>query len=395
MGAHPDDSSDVVVHGHPHPLNDVITVDPLSNLGPEVIRAHGPRLPFLLKILAAESPLSLQVHPTNEQARAGFADEDARGIPRTAPHRMYRDTHHKPELIHALTPFRALCGFRRVIDTIRLLRVLRAPGLNPILNTLTDRTSAAALAAAVPNLLSAEPADRTLLITEVLEACRRRITVDGQHGEFTGSYSTAVELGRIYPDDPGILISLLMNLVELEPGQALFLPAGNLHAYLHGTGIELMTNSDNVLRCGLTGKHINITEVSRIVNFTPIDIQRVKPTTTNGESVYRTPADEFQLTRIELTQNRTHQLNQPGPRILLHVGGTASLQHPTGDTATLQPGQSLFVPAGTDTVTITGTGSLFCAAVPRATRRTRAPTRSPHTHPMNHRPPTPDPENHK
>ncbi|MEP6560571.1 MAG: mannose-6-phosphate isomerase, class I, partial [Nakamurella sp.] len=192
MGAHPDDPSDVVVDGHRRPLDKVITDDPLASLGADVVLAHGPRLPFLLKILAATSPLSLQVHSTNEQAEAGFADEEARGIPRTAPHRMYRDTHHKPELVCALTPFRALCGFRRVQDTIRLLRHLRVPQLDPMLDTLTGRLPSDGLAAAVPSLLSAEPASRTLLLAEVLKACRRNTAADGEHSEFIGEYRTAV-----------------------------------------------------------------------------------------------------------------------------------------------------------------------------------------------------------
>ena len=217
-------------------------------LGRRVTAAFGPRLPFLLKVLAAAEPLSLQAHPSAAQARHGFAAEDRARVPLTAASRNYKDTSHKPELVCALTEFHALCGFRDPSITVRLLSELRVPALDHYLSLLSGQPDADGIRALFSSIITVPSSMFPPLLDAVLTSCVQKVR---EGSEFAAEYRTALELGERYPGDAGVLASLLLNRITLQPGQALFLPAGNLHAYLSGVAVEIMANSDNVLRGGL------------------------------------------------------------------------------------------------------------------------------------------------
>lgn len=341
MGAHPGAPSTV----GDVPLGDLIARDPAATLGERTAARFGPELPYLLKVLAIERPLSLQVHPTSEQAAAGYAGENARGIPLDDFTRTYKDASHKPEMVCALTPFHGLCGFRAPASAAGLLDRLGVPGLRPWIDTLT----------------SGEPvrAVRTVFAEMLGEAARplRDLIERALLGSAEPGLAAYGDIARAYPGDPGITAALLLNHVELEPGQALYLGAGVPHAYLGGIGVEIMANSDNVLRCGLTSKHVDVAELMRVVEFGPSEPFLVEPVRdAAGAYDYRPPAPEFALTRYELAGESAHELAGGVPRIVLCVEAEARL----GDDLTLRPGESAFVPAAAS-ARLSGKGTAYGA----------------------------------
>lgn len=340
MGAHPIAPSRLVRHGQERSLADLVAESPEHELGTTVTRELGPRLPFLLKVLAAAEPLSLQAHPTAAQARAGFEDEERRGVPLDAPNRNYKDPWHKPELLCALTPFEALCGFRRASETARLFDALGAPDLA---SQLRDR----GLAEAFRTIMGLGP-DR---VAAIVNACRVQRT------DFLAECACAVRLFDLYPGDVGAVSSLLLNLLRLEPGEAIYLGAGNLHAYLGGVGVEIMASSDNVLRGGLTKKHVDVPELLRVLDFTD---GRVVPIAARDidaiEAVYDTPAREFRLSRLRVTGPLEREVH--GPEILLCTEGTVEVAD-----VPLPKGSSAFVPARTARYAVHGDGTVYRATV--------------------------------
>ncbi|MTE19293.1 mannose-6-phosphate isomerase, class I [Streptomyces sp. TRM43335] len=368
MGAHPGAPSRIDRGGGETPLSEVIAADPEGELGRATVEAFGPRLPFLFKVLAAASPLSLQVHPDLTQAKEGFADEEERGVPADAPHRNYKDANHKPELVCALAPFTGLCGFRAPDETAALLDALGVDGLKPYADILRARPRDEALSEVLTAVLTADRKAIGETVGAAAEAVRSLADGDGPYTRDCAAYAGIADH---YPDDPGVLAALLLNVVRLAPGEALYLGAGVPHAYLEGLGVELMANSDNVLRCGLTPKHVDVPELLRVVRFEPTEPEVLRPrTASNGEQVYSTPVDEFRLTRHVLTpEDEPRLLDDRAPQILLCTDGEAVLREtgPTdadGDGAelTLTGGRSAFVRAG-ERVTITGSGTLFRATV--------------------------------
>ncbi|WP_052852405.1 mannose-6-phosphate isomerase, class I [Streptomyces avicenniae] len=361
MGAHPGAPSRLDRADGPLSLADAIAADPDGQLGAGAVRRFGPSLPFLLKVLAAGSPLSLQVHPDRAQAAAGHAAEDARGIPADAPDRTYRDTNHKPELICALTPFDGLCGFREPAATADLLDGLGVDSLKPYADLLRARPSSDALREVLTAVLTA---DRD----EVAESARQAAEGAARLGadDPDGPYAAYADIARHYPGDPGVIAAMLLNHVRLQPGQALYLAAGVPHAYLKGLGVEIMANSDNVLRCGLTPKHIDVPELLRIVRFEATDPGVISPTdgpADGADHTYGVPIDEFRLSRHLLTEGEAPRaLPQGTPQILLCTDGHADLRAADGAALTLAPGQSAWAPA-TDRVEISGAGTLFRATV--------------------------------
>ncbi|WP_369216360.1 mannose-6-phosphate isomerase, class I [Streptomyces flavofungini] len=345
MGAHPGAPS----RTGRGPLNEVIDADPERELGKAAADKFGPRLPFLLKILAAGAPLSLQVHPDLAQAKEGYADEERRGVPIDAPHRNYKDANHKPELICALTPFDGLCGFRDPAETADLLEALGVDSLKPYVDLLRAHPEDAALREVLTAVLSADPEEMAETVTEVTAAARR----------IGGAYTPYAGIAHHYPGDPGVIAAMLLNHVRLQPGEALFLGAGVPHAYLDGLGVEIMANSDNVLRCGLTPKHVDVPELLRIVRFSATDPGVLRPEASpDGEEVYETPIDEFRLSRFVLPEDTApHDLTAATPQILLCTAGVVR----AGE-LTLKPGESAFVPAG-EKVEVSGPGTLFRASV--------------------------------
>jgi mannose-6-phosphate isomerase len=335
VGAHPDEPS-VLADGRP--LNGAIDADPEVLLGAPVVERFGTRLPFLMKVLAADSPLSLQAHPTTEQAEAGFAAEEASGVAHDDPTRTFKDPFHKPELLLALTTFEALCGFRPVEESLHCLAKLQLPELKPTIAALAR----GGLRTAIPQLLALTYKRRTALVSAVARAAASFVAAHDP--EFINTYRWAASLAETYPGDPGVVISLLCNHLKLAPGEAVFLPAGNLHAYLSGAGIEVMASSDNVLRGGLTGKHVDLSALLEVLDFTDGRIPVIHPVLGPGGLRYPVPVEDFDLTRCQLDA-RAGTLTTAGPQVLLCTEGTAVLASADGELALAQ-GQSAFVSAG-------------------------------------------------
>ncbi|MCX4693025.1 mannose-6-phosphate isomerase, class I [Streptomyces sp. NBC_01408] len=347
MGAHPGAPSRLDRGSGETTLSEVISADPEAELGAAAVTKFGPRLPFLLKILAAGAPLSLQVHPDLEQAKAGYADEERRGVPVDAGHRNYKDPNHKPEMICALTPFDGLCGFRAPHEAADLLEGLGVDSLKPYADLLRAHPEDAALREVLTAVLTA---DREQMATTVAEAAAAAERLGGPYK----AYATLV---HDYPGDPGVIAAMLLNHVQLQPGEAMFLGAGVPHAYIEGLGVELLANSDNVLRAGLTPKHVDVPELLKIVKFESGDPKVLRPEG-DAEEVYENPIDEFRLSRFLLAPGGASRTLPGGaPQILLCTAGSVK----AGELA-LAPGESVFVPAG-EAVELSGTGTVFRATV--------------------------------
>ncbi|MBH5336665.1 mannose-6-phosphate isomerase, class I [Streptomyces pactum] len=367
MGAHPAAPSRVDRGAGPAPLTEVIAADPEGELGAPAVRRFGPELPFLVKLLAAAAPLSLQVHPDREQARAGHAGEEARGVPLDAPHRTYKDPNHKPEMICALTPFTGLCGFRAPEETAEVMAALDIDSLKPYVDILHAHPEADALRELLTAVLTA---DRAAMAETVEQAARAAERLSGLGGPHADAYAAYAVLARHHPGDPGVIAAMLLNHVRLQPGEALYLGAGVPHAYLDGLGVEIMATSDNVLRCGLTPKHVDVPELLRVVRFESGPPAVLRPEADpDGEEVYDTPVDDFRLSRHVWAEGAAPRaLPATAPQILLCTAGTVRLRATAapagrpGADVSLGPGESVFVPAG-ERVEAAGAGTLFRATV--------------------------------
>jgi len=356
MGAHPLAPSKLIRDGRETDLATLTAANGLRELGERVMSRFGPRLPFLMKVLAADEPLSLQAHPTEAQARAGFEEEERRGIPLAAPDRNYKDPHHKPELLSALSPFDALCGFRRADETLALFTELAVPALKPVLVPLRESPDASGLGAMFRTLMTL-PADQATRVTvAVVDACR------AYRGHFDRECRWAVRLNEKYPGDRGIVGALMLNLVHLEPGEAIYLGAGSLHAYLHGVGIEIMAGSDNVLRGGLTPKHVDVAELLNVLDFRdgPVGVLRARAIDAE-EAVWDTPAPEFRLSRIVVSGIGVER-EVTGPEIVLCTEGTLTMASAGGQASiVLARGAAAFVAADARRYRLDGQGTAFRA----------------------------------
>lgn len=326
----------------------VIDRDPMATLGSTTVERFAGRLPFLLKVLAADEPLSLQAHPSTDQAREGFDRENRQGLALDARDRNYRDPWHKPELVVALTEFEALAGFRNPVATIELLRELQVSELDPFLGMLVGQPDSSGLRALFTTWLTLPEGSIHRLIPAVLTSAVRLL--ESGVSTFADELRTLLQLGEMYPNDPGVLASLLLNRIRLQPGDGLYLPAGNLHAYLDGTGVEVMANSDNVLRGGLTSKHIDVPELLRVLDFTPVELPDLIPAvrTAGAERIYLTPAPEFRLSRVELdgtgmTQPSSISFDMPGPQILAVLSGTIEIRPVGGTPVTVPAGRAAWL----------------------------------------------------
>jgi mannose-6-phosphate isomerase len=356
IGAHPKAPSRVVDPKGLGSLDDVIRRDPVAVLGRRVCDRFGEELPFLFKVLAAAEPLSIQAHPSQLQARAGWQRENETGVPVDAPHRNYRDPNHKPELVCALTPFVALQGFRAAADIVRNLRGLAIAQVAEALDRLAHEPGPAALRAVFAGLL-------TLDAEEMRPVLRRAATVTMRPGD--RAWAWVGKLLERYPGDIGALAPLYLNLVTLSPGEALYLPAGELHAYLEGTALEIMANSDNVLRGGLTPKHVDVQELLGTLVFESRAPQVLEAVATApGERVYHTPAREFELAVLEARPDRAFVAEfRQEVEVLLGLEGNAVLV--AGDARwPLDRGRSVLVAAALATYRIEGQGKVARARVP-------------------------------
>src|SRR5690349_9135470 len=351
MGAHPSAPSGVAWTT----LDEVIAAAPERALGVECAARFGDRLPFLLKVLSAAKALSIQVHPSRAQAQEGWAAEDARGLPPGDPARNYVDDWPKPELLYALTPFEVAAGLRAPDDAATLLRALAVPSLEPLAAALAagpapgpaaglapgpaagsaPGAGADAMATALASVLRWPPAGRASLIAGVVSACARLAT---SASPYAAACAAAVRVAADHPDDLGVVALLLMRHEILQPGQAMFMPAGGLHSYLRGTGIEPLANPDNVVRARLTGKHVDVPELLKLVDPgvpVPVLAPRVLP---DGIAWFDTPAPEFRLHIVDLSSPAN---SSPSPGSTNPPGSTNTLSSTAPSGSTVPSGPSV------------------------------------------------------
>lgn len=342
VGAHPTDSSILDRTVARVSLAEAIAADPQGMLGQEAVAQFGPRLPYLLKVLAAEAPLSLQAHPDAAHAMARYA----------AGHPSYVDSYHKPELLVAISEFSALCGFRDPKYSADLLAALNVRVLDPVVAAL--RAGAPdGLRTAVRILLTWPPPDRRALVDSVVESAESDVPAN---------------LAARYPGDVGVVVAMLLNQITLMPGEAIWMPAGNLHAYLHGTGVEIMAASDNVLRGGLTPKRVDEAELLRVLRFDVLTDPVLRPmAVVPGVVTWPAPVREFALYRAMLDEQTPRvDVELAGPREVLCLRGEVHVDDGLAP-LTLRAGQGAFGPAAptaAPALTCTGSGEFYLAALP-------------------------------
>jgi len=363
MGSHPSAPSQVETEAGPVSLPEWIQRDPEAVLGHEVTRRFGAELPFLFKVLAPRRALSVQAHPDADRARQGFARENAAGLALDDPRRSYRDANPKPELICALERFTALCGFRRRSEVAEGLERLGVPQLVVAAGELRAAGDDG-LARLFGGLLTRDPEERRSLAEEIARAVR------GREGE-SPELAVVAELAGQHPGDVGIVSPLLLNLVELAPGEALFLAAGELHSYLSGVAVELMANSDNVLRGGLTPKHVDVLELLDTLTFREGLPVVLEP----GEDAgYSAPTPYFHLDRLDTAAGRVTGDTERGVEILLCTSGAVRVvREAHGEETWLDRGASALAPSAAGAYRIEGDGVVHRAGVPLLTRGVRGP----------------------
>jgi mannose-6-phosphate isomerase len=360
MGAHTRAPSHVAIADQPQGLDAAIAADPQRWLGESVATRFAGEFPFLLKLLAAATPLSIQVHPDEDQARAGFNREEARGVSRSAADREYPDPHPKPELVVALEPFAALKGFREPADiaaNFREFGLAGSPGLADGLTALTAGEPESGLQRFVESWLTLTGQQRTRALEQLGKSAAHR----------EDELSVVVrQLLALYPEDNGVFGPLVLNLVHLAPGEGLFLGAREPHAYLSGFAIELCAPSDNVLRGGLTPKHVDVPELLRILSFESHAPRKLHPQPgEDGLSVYPTPTRFFRLARATVNPDHSlHRTHRAGVEIVLCTAGNVTLTAADSEPVPLSAGRSALVPGGTPAYRMEGEGEIFLASVP-------------------------------
>lgn len=358
MGAHDDDPSLANLSSGDTPLNELITSDPEALLGERIVAEHGSRLPFLAKFLAAGTPLSLQVHPNVHQAREGFAAEEAAGVPHDAPHRRYKDPLPKPEILMALTAFTALAGLRSPKDVCRELEdsapMTSSATLRPILDIVVEAAEADSWENVFTKLLHREVETPSAeFVAAVAE-----LSADADHPA-----SITKRLHELYPNDPGIIIAFCMNLVHLEPGQGLYIPAGIVHSYVRGLGLEVMAASDNVLRAGLTAKYVDVDELLSLADLRPAPAPVVTPETTPSGLLW--PAGESYFRVLEFAAEGVDCLTTPGDDATVAIAIDGSLEVTNaGRTLHLAQGSAAFLPPSEIKYTLQTSGRAACVSVP-------------------------------
>jgi mannose-6-phosphate isomerase len=363
MGAHPTDPSRARCRGDWVPLPDLLREDPAGFLGEPAAARFDGELPFLFKVLAAAQPLSIQAHPDREQAREGYERENAAGIALGARERNYPDPHPKPELICALSPFSTLCGFRPIPEIALAFRELQVDAFATETESLEREGDSKALERLFSAVWNA-PADRiAAAIDQAVTNAERR-----SHDPTT-RWMTAI--AALYPGEAGVLAPLFLNLVVLAPGEAMYLGAGELHSYLEGVGIEIMGNSDNVLRGGLTAKHIDIPELCRVLRFEPREAEILMPREISpGERIFETPADEFELAALSVEEGKPWRSTRSrGVEILLAIEGEMTItDRGCGESLAMARGASVLIPNSVECYELAGAGVVYRAGVPKSSR---------------------------
>jgi mannose-6-phosphate isomerase len=374
IGAHAKAPSMAELAGGQKPLDEVIAEQPDAILGQAANAHFGGRLPYLFKILDVHKMLSIQAHPTLAQAKQGFARENAEGISLEAGSRNYKDNNHKPEIGVALTEFWMLHGFRPLEQIAHT--VGQTPELGSLLAGFPQRLAAAAhdhdarrglLRELYSKVMTMPQEQVDSVLNSLLSRLRTKPPSDKDNPDYW-----ALRAADNFPlpggcRDRGIFSIYLLNLVHLQPGQGTFQPAGVLHAYLEGVNVELMANSDNVLRGGLTSKYVDVPELLKILTFEGGTPEVFDGVLVNGgqERVYRTPAEEFELSRISLAPHSRYTGEATyGPKALLVLHGSATLTA-AGETISLGRGSIAFAPCGAQFVMeARGDVVLFQAGLP-------------------------------
>ena len=353
-------------------LGDLIAQDPKKALGSGILYAFGTNLPFLMKVIAPDETLSLQVHPTKEIAREGYLREEVLGIERTAPNRSYRDMNHKPEMIYALTEFSALVGFRVPRKARELLVGLEGELADRLRYRLKLSTVRGGLRSLATWLFDEDSPATPERVEEFVAACRSRLASGTSPSPRTDELVSV--LGEKHPGDPGIIVAFLMNPVSLRPGEAVYIPPRQIHAYQSGLGIEVMASSDNVVRAGLTGKYVDSAQLVEITEFSALPPVRVAPEHPSATTDrFLAPAQEFELSVTTLAPgkhaSRVDEVAVPGegPRIVIATSGSVTLhvsEERGGDSVELSRGQAVFVSAAERRMWAYGTGSFVQVAAP-------------------------------
>ncbi len=360
MGAHPKAPSLAKCDGKWISLLELIEKDPKNILGKKVAEKFDNRLPYLFKVLAAAKTLSIQAHPSLSQAREGFEKENKLKIPLNAPNRNYKDNNHKPECICALKPFWALKGFRKISSILAFMEKVCPQNLGKELDDLRQNRNFQGLKTFFNALMTMDRERQSRIIKEAIITAQKL-------GEDDPAFKWMLNLHNEYPEDIGVLFPLLLNLIYLKPGQAIFIPAGELHSYLDGIGIELMANSDNVLRGGLTSKHVDVPELMRVLSFEEKQANMISPHPKgDGESIYPSSAEEFILSIVSLKEGMVY--NSPTRRsveILICTAGEATITDPgQNGRLSIGKGTSIIIPAAVKKYRIEGNAALYKAAVP-------------------------------
>lgn len=360
VGTHPAAPSRVVDDPDDRTLAEVIASDPERWLGPELAAEGCTALPFLLKVLAVGSPLSLQAHPSDEQAKAGFARENEAGLAIDSPSRTYRDANAKPEALVALTETWAICGFREPEDSARLIRALGSAALRPLADALAQGGPQALHDALewvlhLKGELRAVVADALAVVVNL-----PLIGADAVSEDDMVALDWVRRLVETYPGDPTAVAPLILHVVRLAPGDSVHLPAGNLHAYLEGAGVEVMAASDNVLRGGLTPKHIDVDELLAILRFEPgVPAPPVRREIADGIVAYDSEEDAFGLAVVR-PGTGTIEIEPTAVSLLLAVDGEVTVVG-RDEKFVLDHGGAAFVPPGTGVLTLSGPGEVWWA----------------------------------
>lgn len=360
MGAHPKAPSSVWIDGRWESLERLIQIDPEGLLGKFVARKYQNTLPFLFKVLGAEKPLSVQVHPNLKQARAGFLRENKKEIPIDSPNRNYRDDNHKPELLCALGPFHGLKGFREIGELIDLMSRIVPSGHPDLLQPLRKRPDTDGLRRFFLSLVGMERSRRE----QVAKEAAKLAEMQAGKGD---AFDWAAKLHHTYPGDIGALFPVILNLVKLEAGEAIYIAPGELHAYLQGVGVEIMANSDNVLRGALTSKHTDVQELVKVIDFKAGSVPVIRPEPCHGcVKTYVTPAQEFSLSVISLDQGSSYlSPRDRGVEIMVCLAGEAGIKDlGSGEQLKLLRGRSLIVPSSVTQYLVKGKTTLYQASVP-------------------------------
>ncbi len=347
MGTHPNGCSLVSAMHNAIPLSELIKQHPSAILSKNTAATHGD-LPFLFKILAADQALSIQVHPNKLDAEKGFACEEKQGVPRNAFNRNYKDANHKPELIYALTDYQAMNGFRVFDEIIAEFRQCDIPELRKELAQFENQPNPQGLSAFFVALL-------TLTTERKLKSLGHLIAYADRHRK-RPIYQLILTLTQQYPNDVGLFAPLLLNVITLKPGEAMFLDARTPHAYIRGTGLEIMANSDNVLRAGLTPKHIDVSELIKCTDFKPkpLHLLRTQPQRVGCELQFSVPVDDFKFSVYQAP--KAHQVTLTSAEIVMPIDDTLTVFSDEGERLVLDKGQSVFVPAYLGRYTMTSFG---------------------------------------